>query len=106
MQRCAFLVAVSVSLLAWAAGTPVRLEIGGTLNFCATGDVVCPVYAPNCDDPAIAVVRDSGGQGFELVGLKPGTTECSVSSSTKVRKVYRVTVLAPAPLPAADASVR
>jgi hypothetical protein len=96
MQRCAFLVAVSLSLLAWG-GTPLRLEVGGTLNFCATGDVVCPVYAPICDDPAIAMVRDSGGQGLELVGLKPGTTQCSVSSSSKVRVVYRVTVLEPTP---------
>jgi hypothetical protein len=105
MQRCAFSIAVSLSLLAWAGGVAVRLEVGGTLNFCATGDVVCPVYAPICDDPEIAAVRDSGGQGLELVGLKPGTTVCSVSSSSKVRKVYQVKVVAPAP-PAKDASAR
>jgi hypothetical protein len=104
MQRCAFLLAVSTSLLAQAGGgSSVRLEVGGTFNVCNSGEVVCPVYAPICDDAAIAMVRDSGGNGLELVGLKPGSTVCSVSSSTKLRKIYRVTVVAP---PSPDATGR
>ncbi|MBP2677856.1 MAG: hypothetical protein H6Q82_921 [Deltaproteobacteria bacterium] len=69
----------------------VGLEVGGTFDACASGQIVCPARAPICDDPKVAVPADvNGGLGFK--GIGPGTTLCSAASSVGPRRIFRITV--------------
>ena len=70
---------------------PVDLKVGGTLDICSTGTIMCPAIIPICDDLSIAAMRD-GPAGLQIVGVGPGTTLCSARSTNKLRRVYRVTV--------------
>jgi len=75
---------------------PVEIRVGATLDICATGRVVCPVMYPRCDDPNVAVPvvdnLEGGGWRLGLQGVGPGTTLCSVLSTTGARQVFSVTV--------------
>jgi len=75
---------------------PVEIEVGATLEVCATGQVVCPAMYPRCDDLNVAVPvmdnLDGGGWRLEFQGVGPGTTLCSVLSTTGARQVFSVTV--------------
>ena len=92
LRRSLWLLALlAVPATADVDGYPVRLEVGGTFDICASGTIMCPAFAPICDDLGIATVRD-GPAGLQLVAVAPGTTLCSALSSNKLRAVYRVTV--------------
>ncbi len=70
---------------------PVDLQVGETIEICASGQIVCPARTPICDDPKVAVPVDApGGLGFQGVG--PGTTLCSAASAAGPRRVFRITV--------------
>ena len=70
---------------------PITVGVGEGVAICKTGTIVCPARFPICDDISIATVRD-GKDGLEIVGVKPGTTLCSVMSAVGVRFLYAVTV--------------
>lgn len=72
-------------------GYPITVGVGQGVSVCKTGTVICPVRSPICDDVSVATVRD-GKDGLEIVGVKPGTTLCSVVSLTGLRTLYTVTV--------------
>ena len=69
---------------------PVELKVGEIFKVCNSGQVICPVMEPICDDLKIIKVVDTpDGLGFK--GLAPGSTLCSVSSGG-TRRVFRLTV--------------
>lgn len=70
---------------------PINVGVGQGISICTTGTIICPARFPICDDTSIATVRD-GHNGLEIVGVKPGTTLCSVMSAVGVRFIYAVTV--------------
>lgn len=70
---------------------PINVGVGQAVAICTTGTIVCPVRSPICDDTSVATVRD-GKNGLEIVGVKPGTTLCSMVSATAFRTIYAVTV--------------
>jgi len=70
---------------------PITLRVGQAVSICKTGTIACPARFPICDDISIATVRD-GKDGLVIVGVKPGTTLCSVVSAAAVRFLYAVTV--------------
>jgi hypothetical protein len=70
---------------------PITVGVGQGVSVCTTGTIICPARSPICDDTSIATVRD-GNNGLEIVGVKPGTTLCSVMSAVGVRFIYAVTV--------------
>ena len=70
---------------------PVNISVGQAVSICTTGTIVCPARSPICDDTSVATVR-GGENGLEIVGVKPGTTLCSVVSATAFRTIYAVTV--------------
>jgi hypothetical protein len=70
---------------------PVTVGVGQSVSICKTGTIICPARVPICDDISVATVRD-GKDGLEIVGVKPGTTLCSVMSAVAVRFIYAVTV--------------
>lgn len=70
---------------------PLTIGAGQGISICKTGTIICPARFPICDDISIATVRD-GKDGLVIVGVKPGTTLCSVMSAVGVRFVYAVTV--------------
>ncbi|HWS14897.1 MAG TPA: hypothetical protein VN450_01780, partial [Candidatus Methylomirabilis sp.] len=76
---------------------PVELQVGEIFKVCTSGEVICPVRAPICDDLKIVDVVDTpDGLGFK--GISPGTTLCSVMGGTSMsggfgfRRVFRITV--------------
>jgi hypothetical protein len=69
---------------------PVEMKVGEIFKVCSSGEVICPVMEPICDDlNIIRVVDTPEGLGFQ--GLAPGSTLCSVSSGG-TRRVFRLTV--------------
>jgi len=70
---------------------PLTLAVGETVNICDTGTMTCPAYNPICDDTSVATMR-LGSRGLEIVGVAPGKTLCSASSSNFTRVPYAVTV--------------
>ena len=70
---------------------PITVNVGQAVSICTTGTIICPARSPICDDTPIATVRD-GNNGLEIMGVKPGTTLCSVMSAVGVRFIYAVTV--------------
>ncbi len=70
---------------------PITVGVGQAVSICTTGTIVCPARSPICDDTTIATVRD-GENGLEIVGVKPGTTLCAMTSATAFRTIYAVTV--------------
>ena len=76
---------------------PLRVLVGERLNVCETGTLQCPAEAPICDDPSVATWT-LGPEGLEFVGVAPGETLCSAGSAAlRLRRVYRVTVVARPP---------
>lgn len=74
-----------------------RIQVGERLNVCETGTLQCPAEAPICDAPEIAT-WSLGPEGLEFVGVSPGETLCSAGSAAlRLRRVYRVTVVAQPP---------
>ncbi len=69
----------------------ITVGVGQAVSICNTGTIVCPARSPICDDTSVATVRE-GDNGLEIVGVKPGTTLCSVTSATAFRTIYAVTV--------------
>jgi len=70
---------------------PVELQTGEIFRVCKSGNVVCPVIAPICDDTKIIMVVDTpDGLGFK--GIAPGTTLCSVRPLAGPRRLFRITV--------------
>jgi hypothetical protein len=72
-------------------GYPITVGVGQGVSLCKTGTIICPARSPICDDISVATVR-MGEDGLEIVGVKPGTTLCSVVSMTGLRTLYAVTV--------------
>lgn len=72
-------------------GHPISLGVGQAVSLCKTGTIICPARSPICDDTSVATVR-GGKDGIEIVGVKPGTTLCSVMSAVGMRTIYDVTV--------------
>ena len=70
---------------------PITVSVGQAVNICTTGTVICPVRFTMCADTSIATIRE-GGNGPEIVGVKPGTTLCYTTSANAVRFAYAVTV--------------
>ena len=76
---------------------PVELQVGEIFKVCLSGEVVCPVRAPICDDLKIVDVVDTP-DGLGFLGKSPGTTLCSVMGGTSMggglgfRRVFRITV--------------
>jgi hypothetical protein len=70
---------------------PISISMGQAVNICTTGTVICPVRFTTCADTSIATIRE-GGNGPEIVGVKPGTTLCYTTSANAVRFTYAVTV--------------
>lgn len=70
---------------------PITVKVGGSVNICKSGTIICPATAPICDDGSVATMRD-GSEGMEIVGVGAGQTTCSAMSSSFVRVVYAVTV--------------
>jgi hypothetical protein len=70
---------------------PITVGVGQAVSICTTGTIVCPARSPICDDTSVATVRD-GKNGLEIVGVKPGTTLCAMTSATAFRTIYAVTV--------------
>ena len=70
---------------------PIIVGVGQAVSICTTGTIVCPARSPICDDTSVATVRN-GENGLEIVGVKPGTTLCAVTSATAFRTIYAVTV--------------
>ena len=69
----------------------VELQTGQIFKVCKFSNVVCPVFAPICDDTRIIMVVDTpDGLGFK--GIAPGTTLCSVRPSAGPRRLFRITV--------------
>ena len=69
---------------------PVTLQAGEIFHVCKSGEVICPVRAPICDDLKVVDVVDTpDGLGFK--GITPGTTLCSVMSGG-ARRIFRITV--------------
>ncbi len=69
----------------------VELRVGEIFKVCKSGNVVCPVRVPICDDTTIITVVDTpDGLGFK--GIAPGTTHCSVRPSAGPRRLFRITV--------------
>jgi hypothetical protein len=70
---------------------PVKLQVGEIFQVCKSGEVICPVGAPICDDLKVVDVVDTpDGLGFK--GISPGATLCSVMSGNGARRVFRITV--------------
>jgi len=70
---------------------PITLGVGEAVNICDTGTMTCPAYDPVCEDISVATMR-RGPRGVEIVGVAPGNTLCSASSSNFTRVPYAVTV--------------
>jgi hypothetical protein len=93
----AFLSAMTVSPVAAQspparnAPHPITLGVGEAVSICDTGTIKCPAYDPICDDISVATMR-RGPRGLEIVGVAPGKTLCSASSSNFTRVPYAVTV--------------
>ena len=69
---------------------PVVLQVGEIFHVCKSGEVICPVRSPICDDLKVVDVVDTpDGLGFK--GISPGTTLCSVVSGG-ARRIFRITV--------------
>jgi len=70
---------------------PIELQVGEVFQICKSGEVICPVTAPLCDDIKTAYAVDTpDGLGFK--GISPGWTLCSVMSVNRLRRVFRITV--------------
>lgn len=91
------LLAALAAALAFAAEAPapgeipLQLRVGEATSLCP-----CPVSRFICDDASLVKLVDEPA-GQSLVGLKPGTTLCSLSGPDRARRFYRVTVVEPAP---------
>ena len=76
---------------------PVELQVGEIFKVCTSGEVVCPVRAPICDDLKVVDVVDTP-DGLGFLGKSPGSTLCSVMGGTSMsgglgfRRVFRITV--------------
>jgi len=70
---------------------PITLGVGETVSICETCTMRCPAYNPICDDISVATMRRRP-KGLEIVGVAPGKTLCSASSSNFTRVPYAVTV--------------
>jgi hypothetical protein len=72
--------------------TPISVAVGGTVNVCKAGLIVCPVSSSICDDAKVAVI-ENGTEGAVVKGVSPGTTLCSVRGhGGAFRRLIRVTV--------------
>jgi len=70
---------------------PVESQVGKIFQVCKSGEVICPVSSPICDDLKVVDVVDTpDGLGFK--GISIGTTLCSVQSANGLRRVFRITV--------------
>ena len=99
--RIALFAALAAAGLALAQGTPpqddrmreipLELGVGEKRSLCP-----CPVSGLMCDDPSLVkLVEDPAGQS--LVGVKAGTTVCSLQGPNRIKRMYRVTVTEPPP---------
>ena len=70
---------------------PITLAVGEAVSLCDTGTMSCPAYDPICDNTSVATMR-RGPRGLEIVGVAPGKTLCSASSSNFTRVPYAVAV--------------
>ncbi len=70
---------------------PVELQVGEVFPICKTGEVICPVSVPLCDNVKVVDFVDTP-DGLAFKGISPGETLCSVMSVNKFRRVFRVTV--------------
>lgn len=80
-----------------------KVEVGQTARVALGG---LPTKVFRCDDVDVvkAEIVVDGGRGYlALSGLKVGSTLCSVTSVADLRRLFRVTVVRPAPPP--DAGV-
>jgi hypothetical protein len=69
----------------------VELKVFEIFKVCKSGEVVCPVKFPYCDDSNVVVVVDTpDGVGFK--GIFPGTTLCSLQSANFLLRVFRIKV--------------
>lgn len=71
---------------------PVELQVGETFKVCLSGEIVCPVRGPICDNlEFIQIVDTPDGLGFK--GIAAGTTLCSVSGGGRLpRRVFLISV--------------
>lgn len=74
---------------------PLTVPVGGEVNICKTGTIVCPAGAAMCAEPKIAV-PERGAEGMVFRGVSAGATLCSAGATDGrgARRVYRVTVKA------------
>lgn len=94
------LLAVCLPLAAHAEDThnlmpgpaPVTLLVGKTYAVCKSLELLCPAYAPICDDLSIAIPDDGGPDGLVWKAVRKGTTLCSAAGSNGMRRVFRITV--------------
>jgi len=69
----------------------VELSPGQDFEVCLSGEILCPARFPICDDLSVATIVDlPSGLGFR--GVAKGTTLCSAVSTTRMRRVFRITV--------------
>src|SRR5512139_2341362 len=71
---------------------PVELKVGEAFDVCASGLINCPLSAPICDDPKVAIPVDIPGSGLGFRGVGPGATLCSAGTISGFRRVFRITV--------------
>ncbi|HYA89009.1 MAG TPA: hypothetical protein VEI57_18375 [Nitrospirota bacterium] len=70
---------------------PAVLQVDEIFQVCKSGEVICPVTVPICDDLKVVNVVDTP-EGLGFKGISPGTTLCSVMSMNGIRRVFRITV--------------
>lgn len=66
---------------------PVELQVGGIFQVCKSGEVICPVRFPICEDLTLVDVVDTP-DGLGLKGISPGATHCSIMSFIGTRRVF------------------
>jgi hypothetical protein len=90
----------SVLLSALAAGPAAAADPGERQLTVEVGSAApvgpAPVRNLICDDGSVVAPVDTP-MGTALEGRRPGTTLCSFTDATSVRRVYRVTVVPPPP---------
>jgi len=69
----------------------VVLQVGEIFKVCMSGEVICPVSVPICDDLKVVDVVDTP-EGLGFKGISPGITLCSVQSGNGARRIFRITV--------------
>jgi hypothetical protein len=68
----------------------VELQVGKIFEVCKSGEVICPVSFPICDDLKVVNVVDTP-DGLEYKGISPDTSLCSEQSAGH-RRVFRITM--------------